>query len=156
MCVCSCNPIVKASFVDKTIYFQLSCLCFFCQRSVIYICVGLFLGCLFCFIDLCVSSFTVHFTSCFDYYSLIVNLVISNVSLSALSFYIVLVMQDLLLFCINFRISLSRSIYKTALWDFDWDNVESKVGKDWHFNIESSDAGMCVFFLFWTQYSKMS
>ena len=49
--------VVSAQFLQKIILFPMNCPCSFCQRSVDYICVGLFLGILLCCTDPFVYSF---------------------------------------------------------------------------------------------------
>ena len=50
--MCSC-PVIPASLVE-TIFFSITYFCLICHRSVDWMCMGLFLGSLFCSVDLCV------------------------------------------------------------------------------------------------------
>ena len=51
--MCSC-PVIPASLVEETIFFSITYFCLICHRSVDWMCMGLFLGSLFCSVDLCV------------------------------------------------------------------------------------------------------
>lgn len=96
---------VSASLVKKIILFPKNCLCSFCQRSVDFNCVGLFLDSLLCSTDPSVISTTPH---CPDYWSFIASLEGGYCQYSNFIFFlnIVLAILDLSPFHINFRIFL--------------------------------------------------
>ena len=101
------------------------CSIIFCQRSVGYISVDLFLGSLFCAVDLFVYSFTnIH---CLDYCTFTVSLELGSVIPPTCSFPSIQVLATLvlLLLHVNFRIRF------LTCWHFHWEFTESvdKAGR---------------------------
>ena len=107
----TCNSLVfPAPFMEETPFFSFVYSCHLCCRLIDHRCVGLFLGSLFCSIDLYVSIYLSAY--CFDFCSFYHDLKLGSVMRLALFFFfmIVLAIQCLQYFHTNFKITCSGSV----------------------------------------------